>query len=190
MKTWIAALFGVALAGNAVAYQDYSMTERLAIGQKRTSTSAMQDSQANYRNTNSGKVGDVMGVVDMRQATISSTVLYVTAAAFTQFSYVFPNNVRQVKIQAQGGTGTNFCHAGWSSSLTGSAVTAGTIEAYQHLPRIAGAALLSGVVSSQAPSTYEWKNIQTAGGFSTLFCGCTDVAPVGISRIEIEYIAQ
>lgn len=188
MKTWIAAVFAVGLASQAVAYQDYSMTETLSIGQRRVSTSALQDAQNNYAGPNAGKVGHMVGVSDLRLATISATLLY-PPAVFTQFTFVFPNNVRRVRIQTRAGTGTNFCHAGWSSSTTGSAPTAGTIEAFSHLPRIAGAANLSAVASQATPSSYTWDNIQTKGGFSTLFCGCQDTAAIGVGAIEVEYMA-
>ena len=124
-----------------------------------------------------------------RMSTVSATVLY-PGAAFTQFTFVFPNDVRKVKVRAVGGSGTNFCHAGWSGSLTGSAVDAGTLEAYRHLPRLGGSG--GGVqnlalASQSQDSSYEWTGIRTAGGFSTLFCGCTDTAAIGIDWIQVEY---
>ena len=149
------------------------------------SASAMIDDLENMTGEQTGQRALLAGSVDLRRGTISSTLLY-SGDDFLQFTFVLPNNVRQVKIQSRGGSATNFCHVGWSASLTGSAVDAGTIEAFRHLPRIAGNA-----AGTNANDEYEWDNIQTRGGFSTLYCSCTDTAAIGVSGgIMVEYIRQ
>ena len=189
-KMLMAVAVALALCGGpAYAREGMRLTGIDTAESNTTSASPFVDDEANYANENNKQRGLLMGSPDLRMGTISSTVLY-PGAAFTQFTFVFPNNTRKVRLQAHGGSGTNFCHAGWSSSLTGSATNAGTIEAYQHLPRIGGAG--GGVqdialVAQSEQSRYEWTEIQTRGGFSTLYCGCTDTAAIGIDRITAEY---
>ena len=190
MKKMFATLM---VAGGLLASPAYAVTGTVEEQVRTTENpvanpTAWVDSMTNYTNQQ-GLRGKLVGVTDLRMGTISSTVLY-PGAAFTQFTFVFPNNVRKVKIQTHGGSSTNFCHVGWSSSLTGSKTDGNSIEAYQHLPRVGGAG--GGVqdlalVAQSQRSDYEWYEIQTRGGFSTLYCGCTDTAAIGIDRISVEY---
>lgn len=189
-KMLMAVAVALALCGGPAYAREGMRLTGIDTAESNTTTSTpFVDDEANYANEQNKQRGMMAGVTDLRLGTVSSTVLY-PGAAFTQFTYVFPNNTRKVKIQAVGGSGTNFCHAGWSGSLTGSAVGAGTLEAYRHLPRVGGAGggTQSLALASQSEkSSYEWTEIQTRGGFSTMFCGCTDTAAIGIDWIQVEY---